>query len=181
MSRGDARGGGAKRGPGAARGDGATGADRAARGSGAARGDGRGTAPKRRRPRRLIGRLIGGLRVRLVVAFVVVALISAVTATALAYRDARTAVLQRTQQAAVHDLRDQVTAVAADFEIPPDQRSLSRFTAQVADGLVSDSRVVVARYQDLVAVSDSRTDPDARISPNCAPPCTSGKRPGSSG
>ncbi|MFD4832035.1 ATP-binding protein [Streptomyces uncialis] len=161
MSRGDARGGGAKRGPGAARGDGATGEDRAARGPGAARGDGRGTAPKRRRPRRLIG----GLRVRLVVAFVVVALISAVTATALAYRDARTAVLQRTQQAAVHDLRDQVTAVAADFEIPPDQRSLSRFTAQVAEGLVSDSRVVIARYQDLVAVSDSRVDPDARISP----------------
>nr|WP_030121885.1 hypothetical protein [Streptomyces californicus] len=42
-------------------------------------------------------RFVGGLRVRLVVTFVLVALLSAVTATALAYRDARTAVLQRTQ------------------------------------------------------------------------------------
>ncbi|MEV6420765.1 HAMP domain-containing sensor histidine kinase [Streptomyces sp. NPDC051662] len=106
---------------------------------------------------------MGGLRGRLVAAFVVVALISAVTATALAYRDARTAVLQRTQNTAVDDLRERVTAVAADVQIPPDQRSLSQFAAKVADGVGIGDRTVVARYQDLVAVSDSYADTEDRI------------------
>ncbi|MEU6013679.1 HAMP domain-containing sensor histidine kinase [Streptomyces sp. NPDC047515] len=119
-------------------------------------GGGRGAAPKRR-----TRRLVGGLRTRLVVTFVVVALISAVTATALAYRDARTAVLQRTQNAAVNDLRERVTAVAADFDVPPDQRALSRFAAKVSDGI--GARIVVVRYQDLVAVSDSLADTEERI------------------
>ncbi|MFE5714650.1 ATP-binding protein [Streptomyces sp. NPDC056501] len=116
---------------------------------------------RRRSGRSRGGRLVGGLRTRLVVAFVVVALVSAVTATALAYRDARTAVLQRTQNAAVNDLRERVTAVAADFDVPPDQRSLSRFAAKVSDGI--GARIVVARYQDLVAVSDSLADTEGRI------------------
>ncbi|MDV9187238.1 HAMP domain-containing sensor histidine kinase [Streptomyces sp. SR27] len=106
-------------------------------------------------------RLVGGLRTRLVVTFVVVALLSAVTATALAYRDARTAVLRRTQDAAVNDVRTRVTAVAADFDLPPDRRSLARFAAKVSDGL--GARIVVARYQDLVAVSDSLADTEGRI------------------
>ncbi|WUT32782.1 HAMP domain-containing histidine kinase [Streptomyces sp. NBC_00691] len=101
------------------------------------------------------------MRTRLVVTFVVVALISAVTATALAYRDARTAVLRRTQDAAVNDVRARVTAVAADFDLPPDQRSLGRFAAKVSDGL--GARIVVARYQDLVAVSDPLADTEGRI------------------
>ncbi|GAA2255875.1 ATP-binding protein [Streptomyces amakusaensis] len=108
-------------------------------------------------------RLVGGLRLRLVVAFILVALVSAVTSTALAYRDARTAVLQRTQNTAVHDLREQVNEVAADFDIPPDQRSLSRFAAKVSDGI--GARLVVARYQDRVAVSDSRAETEERITP----------------
>ncbi|MGW0958247.1 ATP-binding protein [Streptomyces gelaticus] len=105
--------------------------------------------------------LVGGLRTRLVVTFVVVALVSAVTATALAYRDARTAVLQRTQNAAVNDLRARVGAVAADFDVPPDQRSLSRFAAKVSEGI--GGKIVVARYQDLSAVSDSLADTTSRI------------------
>ncbi|MFE1547630.1 ATP-binding protein [Streptomyces sp. NPDC058718] len=116
---------------------------------------------RRRSGRSRGSRFAGGLRTRLVVAFVVVALLSAVTATALAYRDARTAVLQRTQNAAVNDLRERVTAVAADFDVPPDQRSLSRFAAKVSDGI--GARIVVARYQDLVAVSDSLADTEGRI------------------
>ncbi|MFD4225750.1 ATP-binding protein [Streptomyces sp. NPDC058545] len=121
--------------------------------------DGKQGAASKRRSRRLVG----GLRTRLVVTFVVVALISAVTATALAYRDARTAVLQRTQNAAVNDLRERVAAVAADFDVPPDQQSLSRFAAKVSDGI--GARIVVARYQDLVAVSDSLAETDGRITP----------------
>ncbi|WEV27887.1 HAMP domain-containing sensor histidine kinase [Streptomyces sp. 71268] len=106
-------------------------------------------------------RLVGGLRTRLVVTFVLATLISAATATALAYRDARTAVLQRAQSAAVSDLRERATAVAADFDVPPDQRSLSRFAARVSEGI--GSRPVVARYQDLVAVSDARAETAGRI------------------
>ncbi|MFE5851840.1 ATP-binding protein [Streptomyces sp. NPDC056500] len=118
---------------------------------------GRGGASKRWRPRRLVG----GLRVRLVVTFVVVALISAVTSTALAYREARTAVLQRTQNTAVDDLRKQVTAVAADFDIPPDKGSLTRFATKVSNGI--GARLVVARFQHLSAVSDSLADTEGRI------------------
>ncbi|MFF2960999.1 ATP-binding protein [Streptomyces sp. NPDC057963] len=118
--------------------------------------DRRGAASKR--PSR---RLVGGLRTRLVVTFVVVALISAVTATALAYRDARTAVLRRTQNSAVADLRERVTAVAADFDIPPDQGSLSRFAAKVSDGI--GARIVVARYQGVTAVSDPLAETEGRI------------------
>ncbi|KUJ68549.1 histidine kinase [Streptomyces albus subsp. albus] len=101
------------------------------------------------------------MRTRLVITFVLVALVSALTATALAYRDARTAVLRRTQDAAVHDLRERATAVAADFDLPPDQQSLSRFAAKISDGL--GARIVLARYQDLVAVSDPLADTKERI------------------
>ncbi|MFB6873610.1 ATP-binding protein [Streptomyces sp. NPDC056323] len=112
------------------------------------------------------------MRVRLVVTFVVVALVSAVTATALAYRDARTAVLQRTQNAAVDDLRERVTAVAADFDVPPDQQSLSRFAAKVSEGL--GGNIVVARYQDLSAVSDSLADTTSRITTELRTAVTTG-------
>ncbi|MEU0630572.1 HAMP domain-containing sensor histidine kinase [Streptomyces sp. NPDC005989] len=112
------------------------------------------------------------MRVRLVVTFVVVALVSALTATALAYRDARTAVLQRTQNAAVDDLRERVTAVAADFDVPPDQQSLSRFAAKVSEGL--GGNIVVARYQDLSAVSDSLADTTSRITTELRTAVTTG-------
>lgn len=101
------------------------------------------------RPRRFTG----GLRLRLVITFVVVALLSAATATALAYRDARTAVLQRTQNATVNDFRAQVGTVAADVDLPPDQESLSRFAARVSERV--GGRTVVARYRSLTATSDT--------------------------
>ncbi|MGW6457826.1 ATP-binding protein [Streptomyces sp. NPDC055078] len=144
-------------------------------GSGSGKGEGPGRRERKRTgsgaggpaagPARRSRRLTGGLRVRLVVAFVVVALVSAVTATALAYRDARTAVLQRTQNAAVDDLRERVATVAADFDIPPDQRSLSRFAEEVSEGVGVGDRTVVARFEDLVAVSDTYADTESRITP----------------
>ncbi|MER5985479.1 HAMP domain-containing sensor histidine kinase [Streptomyces sp. NPDC001787] len=119
-------------------------------------GSGGGGAPRRRSRR-----LVGGLRVRLVIAFVVVALISAVTATALAYRDARTAVLQRAQNTAVNDFRERVGTVAAQFDIPPDQQSLSRFAAKVSEGV--GGNIVVARYRGLTGVSDTLAETEDRI------------------
>ncbi|MFE7134190.1 ATP-binding protein [Streptomyces sp. NPDC057638] len=114
-----------------------------------------------RRPRirgwgRLLPRL-GGLRARLVVAFVLVAVISAVTATALAYRESRDAVLERRQDAVQHDVRSRVGQAAAAFDVPADQISLARLVGGLADGL-GDGAVVVARYRSLMASSDPAAD-----------------------
>ncbi|MCF3131870.1 ATP-binding protein [Streptomyces olivochromogenes] len=104
----------------------------------------------------------GGLRIRLVVTFVLVSLISAVTATTLAYRESRNAVLKRTQDAIQTDFRDRVGEVAADVDTPPDRNTLNRLAANVSRGLGSD--LVVARYHDLAASSDTTAD-QTRITP----------------
>lgn len=106
---------------------------------------------------------LGGLRARLVVAFVLVALVSAVTATALAYREFRTAVLQRKQDAVRTDFKNRVEQAAADFDVPADEVALTRFAGGVADGLGGDT-VVVASYRSLTASSDASAD-HTRISP----------------
>lgn len=108
-------------------------------------------------------RLWGGLRTRLVVTFVLVALVSAVTATALAYRESRTAVLKRAQNTAVTDLKSQVDEAAGNFDLPPDATTLTRFVNTVSDGLGGDKQVV-AYYQDLRASSDPTAD-QTRITP----------------
>ncbi|MBL1097408.1 sensor histidine kinase [Streptomyces coffeae] len=112
---------------------------------------------KRFRPR------LGGLRTRLVIAFVLVALISTVTATALAYRESRTAVLTRTQDAFQADFRDRVDSIAPDFDTPPDVRTLTTLADSVSSGL-SGAPLVVARYHDLTASSDGLAD-RTRITP----------------
>ncbi|MEV5980788.1 HAMP domain-containing sensor histidine kinase [Streptomyces sp. NPDC052114] len=98
----------------------------------------------------------GGLRVRLVVAFVLVALVSAVTATGLAYRESRDAVLERKQDAVRTEFKNRVDQAAPDLSVPPDEVSLTRFAVGVADGL-GDS-VVVAGYRSLTASSDASAD-----------------------
>ncbi|QIB41782.1 sensor histidine kinase [Streptomyces aureoverticillatus] len=109
-------------------------------------------------------RRLGGLRTRLVVAFVLVALVSAVTATALAYRESRTAVLERKQDAVLTDVRNRVEQAAADFDVPADEVSLTRFAAGIADGL-GDDAVVVTQYRSLKASSDASAD-RTRITPS---------------
>ncbi|MFE3768012.1 ATP-binding protein [Streptomyces sp. NPDC059122] len=105
---------------------------------------------------------LGGLRIRLVVTFVLVTLISAVTSTTLAYRESRVAVLERAQNALQTDFRNRVGDVAADLDIPVDQSTLTRFAVSVSRGLGDD--IVVARYHDLTATSDSLAD-QTRITP----------------
>lgn len=63
-----------------------------------------------------------GLRARLVVAFLLVAAVSALTTAALTYREARTAILQRSQDTAIQDLRGQVNSLAPDLAVPPTDR-----------------------------------------------------------
>ncbi|MGW8728679.1 sensor histidine kinase [Streptomyces sp. NPDC055808] len=72
--------------------------------------------------------LARGLRTRLVVAFLLVAALSALITAALTFRQARGAILQRTQNAAVHDLRLQTDSLAPNLPAEPtddDLRGLS--------------------------------------------------------
>ncbi|WP_374205658.1 ATP-binding protein [Streptomyces sioyaensis] len=79
-------------------------------------------------PRRLIPR---GLRTRLVVGFLLVAALSALTTAAITYHQARTAILARAQDSAVHDLRDQVDSLAPDLPARPTDADLRDLTLQL--------------------------------------------------
>lgn len=103
-----------------------------------------------------------GLRGRLIITVVVVALISAVTATALAYRESRDAVLKRAQSAAVNDFHSRVGQLATELDVPPDLRSLTRFATEASSGL--HGSLVLARYREYTASSDASAD-RTRITP----------------
>ncbi|MET8685451.1 HAMP domain-containing sensor histidine kinase [Streptomyces sp. NPDC004732] len=72
-----------------------------------------------------------GLRVRLVVAFLLVSALSALITAALTFRQARSAILDRTQDNAVHELRAQVDSLAPDLPFPPSTQDLRNFTLQL--------------------------------------------------
>ncbi len=72
-----------------------------------------------------------GLRTRLVVAFLLVAALSALITATLTFRQARHAILQRTQSAAVHDLRLQVDSLAPNLPAAPTDDDLRGFSQQL--------------------------------------------------
>ncbi|WP_329152277.1 HAMP domain-containing histidine kinase [Streptomyces sp. NBC_01456] len=78
--------------------------------------------------RRLVPR---GLRTRLVVAFLLVSAVSALTTAVLTYQQARTAILDRAQDSAVHGLRDQVGSLAPDLPARPTASDLRTLTLQL--------------------------------------------------
>ncbi|MYZ13913.1 HAMP domain-containing sensor histidine kinase, partial [Streptomyces sp. SID337] len=117
----------------------------------------RGSGPRKDAPNpRAPWKVWGGLRGRLLIGFVLVAVVSAVTATGLAYRESRNAVLERKQDAVRTDFRNRVDQAAADLAVPPDEVSLTRFATGIADGL--GDTVVVAEYRTLRASSDASAD-----------------------
>ncbi|MEV0279989.1 ATP-binding protein [Streptomyces sp. NPDC050610] len=70
-----------------------------------------------------------GLRPRLVVAFLLVAAVSALVTAALTFRQARQSILDRAQSSAVHDLRVQADSLAPNLPVSPtdeDLRALAR-------------------------------------------------------
>ncbi|MCF3174005.1 HAMP domain-containing histidine kinase [Streptomyces sioyaensis] len=77
------------------------------------------------------GTLLRGLRARLVVGFLVVAVLSALTTALLTYQEARNAILQRSQDTAVNDLRAQVNSLAPELPVPPSEADLDFFRLQV--------------------------------------------------
>ncbi|WSK35760.1 ATP-binding protein [Streptomyces tubercidicus] len=105
---------------------------------------------------------LDGLRGRLIITVVVVALISAVTATALAYRESRDAVLKRAQNAAVEDFRNRVQQQATELDVPTDPRAMARLATDVSSGM--RAALVVVQYRDFTASSDPSAD-RTRITP----------------
>ncbi|WP_078624443.1 sensor histidine kinase [Streptomyces monomycini] len=97
-----------------------------------------------------------GLRARLVVAFLLVAAVSALTTAALTYREARNAILQRSQDTAIQDLRGQVNSLAPDLAVPPTRADVDEFTRQLdRSGKARDWDVYV-RYEGVAENDPSR-------------------------
>ncbi|MBW8792279.1 MAG: HAMP domain-containing protein, partial [Streptomyces sp.] len=94
-----------------------------------------------------------GLRIRLVLAFTLVAAVTAATTGALTFREARTGVLQQSQDAVMQQLRAQVGRLAPDLAFPPDQAALARFAVDVAGSEPSGTWRVLATYGSVSATS----------------------------
>ncbi|MFH8404253.1 ATP-binding protein [Streptomyces sp. NPDC018019] len=100
-----------------------------------------------------------GLRARLVVAFLLVAAVSALTTAALTYREARNAILQRSQDTAIQDLRGQVNSLAPDLAVPPTREDLEEFARQLdRSGRARDWDVYV-RYEGVAEDERGRRHP----------------------
>ncbi|MFE6163313.1 ATP-binding protein [Streptomyces sp. NPDC056486] len=84
-----------------------------------------------------------GLRPRLLTAFVLVAMVSALGTGALAFREARTGVLQQSQDSVIRQFRTSVDAIAPSISPSPDRSELQSVVNQVLyDNRSSDWRVM---------------------------------------
>ncbi|MFJ9713721.1 sensor histidine kinase [Streptomyces sp. NPDC101234] len=97
--------------------------------------------------------LVGGLRVRLVVAFGLVAVVAALSTGALTFRQARTGILQQSQDTVIRLLRDRVDALAPGLVLPPGRQDLESFATQVAQGDPSGKWRVLVTYRGMSAAS----------------------------
>ncbi|MER7646801.1 HAMP domain-containing sensor histidine kinase [Streptomyces rimosus] len=89
-----------------------------------------------------------GLRTRLIVGFLVVSALSALITAALTFRQARTAILARTQNTAVHDLRDQMQSLGPDLPFPPRREDLQNLVVQLDRAGGSRNWRTYAQYED---------------------------------
>lgn len=94
-----------------------------------------------------------GLRPRLVVGFGLVATVAATTTGALTFREARTGVLQQSQDAVIRQLRTQVSERAPELAFPPDQSALRRFASDVAATEGQGHWRVLVTFRELSAAS----------------------------
>ncbi|WP_317454042.1 HAMP domain-containing sensor histidine kinase [Streptomyces sp. TRM68416] len=105
-----------------------------------------------------------GLRTRLVVAFALVAALTAATTGALSFREARTGILQQSQDTVIRQLRTQVNQFAPQLAFPPSEADLEQFAADLALSESSGTWRVQATYGELSATSVPG-DPFAELSP----------------
>ncbi|MEU6345710.1 HAMP domain-containing sensor histidine kinase [Streptomyces sp. NPDC046977] len=104
-----------------------------------------------------------GLRARLVVAFALVAVVSSLSTGALAFREARTGVLQQSQDSVIQQFRNSVNDVAGSLPVVPSQSELQAVVRHVADTDPAQRWRVLATHGSLRAWS---TSPDfERLSP----------------
>ncbi|WP_405717623.1 HAMP domain-containing histidine kinase [Streptomyces sp. NBC_01537] len=105
-----------------------------------------------------------GLRGRLVIAFSLVAAVAALTTGALTFREARTGVLQQSQDNVIGQFRDHVNTLSATLTFPLTQDALDGFAFRVARSEPSGDWRVLATYGRLT--STSRTvDPFPELTP----------------
>jgi two-component system, OmpR family, sensor histidine kinase MtrB len=101
-------------------------------------------------------RWLSGLRVRLVLAFVLVTVVGAVAAAWASYGSARSSLVSEVQQRAIDDLQRRVGAVATDLTYPPDQEALDRLRSAVGvPALVTYGSSTSAEGTDLGLVTDA--------------------------
>ncbi|NEE01749.1 sensor histidine kinase [Phytoactinopolyspora halotolerans] len=97
----------------------------------------------------------GGLRTRVIVAFVVVAMAAATAASGAGYVVARGSLIEESQQRATDSLRDQLTQLAPDVTYPPDQQALDRLRRSIGDdALVTFDGMSASAGSALGLVSD---------------------------
>jgi two-component system sensor histidine kinase MtrB len=92
-----------------------------------------------------------GLRPRLVAAFALVAVVSALSTGALAFREARTGVLQQSQDAVIRQFRTSVNAVAPSTPLAPSRSDLQVVVDQVLHANQGQGWQVMATYGGLRA------------------------------
>ncbi|GAA2718919.1 ATP-binding protein [Streptomyces luteosporeus] len=91
--------------------------------------------------------LARGLRARLVVAFLLVASLAALATAALTFREARTAILKRTQDTAVSALRGQINSQVPELRFPPAHSDLTGFATNLARAGQAQHWNIHVRYQ----------------------------------
>lgn len=87
-----------------------------------------------------------GLRPRLLTSFVLVAMASSLGTGALAFREARTGVLQQSQDSVINQFRTSVDAVAPSIPIAPNQADLQSAVDQVLHASRSSGWRIMATY-----------------------------------
>ncbi|WP_442815389.1 ATP-binding protein [Streptomyces sp. NBC_01766] len=115
----------------------------------------RGAGPLRS-PRAALTRLalpLRGLRPRLLAAFVLVAMASALGTGALAFREARTGVLQQSQDSVIRHFRASVDAIAPYLSSDPDRSELQSAVDQVLYANRSSGWRVMATYRGVSAAT----------------------------
>jgi two-component system sensor histidine kinase MtrB len=97
--------------------------------------------------------VVRSLRFRLVAGFALVAAVGALGTGALTFREARTGVLQQSQDMVVDQFRDSVDALAPDIPSTPDQSELTSLVNALANTHRSQHWRVLATYGSLRASS----------------------------
>jgi two-component system sensor histidine kinase MtrB len=98
---------------------------------------------------------VRGLRARLVVVFVVLAVLSALTAAGLVYRQSRDLMLTRTEWSVVNEFRLRVTTLTENMQHPPDRAALQRLANGVAPAFLEATGAAVYGDSGLIASGDA--------------------------